>query len=211
MVRPCAGTPVTPPTTRCSPCALGFAAFVFIISWFLPSPYGRFASTRFGVSLGPRLGWFLMELPATLSFSLLLLPWAAPRRAGAARCSSPCGSSTTPTAAFSFPLSHSRRARRPRAASASWSSPSAGCVTSLHGYFHATLLHAPRHALHDDVAARSALLCRLRHLLHLLRAQPAVGRDHPPPAHARRARRRASRAIASPTAGCSAGSRARAT
>jgi 3-oxo-5-alpha-steroid 4-dehydrogenase 1 len=49
--------------------ALAFAAFVFAISWVLPSPYGRFASTRFGVSLGPRLGWFLMELPATLSFT----------------------------------------------------------------------------------------------------------------------------------------------
>jgi 3-oxo-5-alpha-steroid 4-dehydrogenase 1 len=48
--------------------ALAFALFVFVISWFLPSPYGRFASTRFGVSLGPRVGWFLMELPATLSF-----------------------------------------------------------------------------------------------------------------------------------------------
>jgi 3-oxo-5-alpha-steroid 4-dehydrogenase 1 len=48
--------------------ALAFALFVFVISWFLPSPYGRFASTRFGVSLDSRFGWFLMELPATLSF-----------------------------------------------------------------------------------------------------------------------------------------------
>ena len=32
------------------------------------SPYGRFGSSKFGLSLSPRLGWMLMELPATLSF-----------------------------------------------------------------------------------------------------------------------------------------------
>jgi 3-oxo-5-alpha-steroid 4-dehydrogenase 1 len=48
--------------------ALGFAVFVFVASWFLPSPYGRFESDKFGVSVSPKLGWFLMELPATLSF-----------------------------------------------------------------------------------------------------------------------------------------------
>jgi len=48
--------------------ALSFAAFVAITAWFIPSPYGRFASERFGVGLDPRLGWFLMELPASLSF-----------------------------------------------------------------------------------------------------------------------------------------------
>jgi 3-oxo-5-alpha-steroid 4-dehydrogenase 1 len=48
--------------------ALLFATFVFVISWFVPSPYGRFSSSKYGVSLSPRLGWFLMELPATLSF-----------------------------------------------------------------------------------------------------------------------------------------------
>lgn len=48
--------------------ALIFAAFVFAVSWFFPSPYGRFASERYGVSVDPRLGWFLMELPSTLSF-----------------------------------------------------------------------------------------------------------------------------------------------
>jgi 3-oxo-5-alpha-steroid 4-dehydrogenase 1 len=35
---------------------------------FVPTPYGRFASTRFGIALDPRLGWFLMELPATIAF-----------------------------------------------------------------------------------------------------------------------------------------------
>src|SRR5688500_17469502 len=59
--------------------ALAFAAFVFIASWFLPAPYGRFASPRLGVSVGPRLGWFLMELPATLSFLYFFV--RGPRRA----------------------------------------------------------------------------------------------------------------------------------
>jgi 3-oxo-5-alpha-steroid 4-dehydrogenase 1 len=59
-------------------CALGFAGLVFVISWCLPSPYGRFASAKYGISLNPRLGWFLMELPATLSF--LYFYWRGPRR-----------------------------------------------------------------------------------------------------------------------------------
>lgn len=48
-------------------------AFVYVVlivlgGFFMPAPYGRFASDKFGFSLSPRLGWFLMELPATLSF-----------------------------------------------------------------------------------------------------------------------------------------------
>lgn len=46
----------------------GLALLVFIGAGFAKSPYGRFASEAWGVSLSPRLGWFLMELPATLSF-----------------------------------------------------------------------------------------------------------------------------------------------
>jgi 3-oxo-5-alpha-steroid 4-dehydrogenase 1 len=42
--------------------ALVFALAVFVISWFIASPYGRFASSKYGISVGPRLGWFLMEL-----------------------------------------------------------------------------------------------------------------------------------------------------
>ncbi len=34
----------------------------------MQSPYGRFGSNRFGITLDPRIGWFLMELPATLTF-----------------------------------------------------------------------------------------------------------------------------------------------
>ena len=49
---------------------LGFVLvlLVFIGAAFMKSPYGRFSSTRWGVNLSPRLGWFLMELPAMLSF-----------------------------------------------------------------------------------------------------------------------------------------------
>ena len=53
--------------------ALGFALFVAVAAWFVPSPYGRFASPRYGVALDPRLGWFFMELPATLSFLYFFL------------------------------------------------------------------------------------------------------------------------------------------
>ena len=48
--------------------AFGLVAFVVLAAPFVQSPYGRFASKRFGVNLDPRLGWFLMELPATVSF-----------------------------------------------------------------------------------------------------------------------------------------------
>lgn len=53
--------------------AFAWVAAVSIIAWFVPSPYGRFATAKFGLSLDPRLGWFLMELPATLSFLYFFL------------------------------------------------------------------------------------------------------------------------------------------
>ena len=59
--------------------ALAFAAVVAVAAWFVPSPYGRFASPRFGLRLDPRLGWMLMELPATVAF--LWAFWCGPRRA----------------------------------------------------------------------------------------------------------------------------------
>ena len=46
----------------------GFAAFTFLGSLFVASPYGRFASSKMGINLNPKLGWWLMEIPATLSF-----------------------------------------------------------------------------------------------------------------------------------------------
>jgi 3-oxo-5-alpha-steroid 4-dehydrogenase 1 len=45
-----------------------FAAFTIVGSLFIPAAYGRFASERMGVNLNPRLGWWLMEIPATVSF-----------------------------------------------------------------------------------------------------------------------------------------------
>lgn len=45
-----------------------YLAMVIIGGFFVKAPYGRFASEQFGFSLSPRMGWFLMELPATLSF-----------------------------------------------------------------------------------------------------------------------------------------------
>jgi 3-oxo-5-alpha-steroid 4-dehydrogenase 1 len=45
-----------------------YVALVVVVALFVQAPYGRFSSDKYGVSLSPRLGWFLMELPATLSF-----------------------------------------------------------------------------------------------------------------------------------------------
>ena len=116
--------------------ALAFAAFVFAVSWFLPSPYGRFASNKFGVSVDPRLGWMLMELPASLSF--LAFYFQGPHRF-----------ETVPliflamwcihyaTRGFFFPLSM-RVARGQRGSFSAMVMSTGWLVTSLHGYFHAT-------------------------------------------------------------------------
>jgi 3-oxo-5-alpha-steroid 4-dehydrogenase 1 len=50
--------------------AIGFAivAVIAVAAFFLQAPYGRFADDRFGIRLDPRLGWFLMELPAMVVF-----------------------------------------------------------------------------------------------------------------------------------------------
>lgn len=48
---------------------LVFAAFTIIAGLFAQSPYGRFASDQWGgINLNPKLGWWLMELPATVVF-----------------------------------------------------------------------------------------------------------------------------------------------
>jgi 3-oxo-5-alpha-steroid 4-dehydrogenase 1 len=115
--------------------ALVFAAAVFVISWFLPSPYGRFASSRLGVSVGPRLGWFLMELPATLSFLVFFV--TGPRRL-----------EVVPLVFLAVWLVHYAnrgfyfpfRMRVARGDQASFSLAvivTGWGVTSLHGYFHA--------------------------------------------------------------------------
>lgn len=43
-------------------------ALTIVGSLFIPTPYGRFADSRYGLSLDPRLGWFLMEFPASVAF-----------------------------------------------------------------------------------------------------------------------------------------------
>lgn len=48
--------------------AFVIVALTVVGSLFIQSPYGRFADARYGVSLDPRWGWFLMEFPATVSF-----------------------------------------------------------------------------------------------------------------------------------------------
>jgi 3-oxo-5-alpha-steroid 4-dehydrogenase 1 len=48
--------------------AFAIVALTAVSAFFVKTPYGRFADARFGISLDPRLGWFLMELPATLAF-----------------------------------------------------------------------------------------------------------------------------------------------
>ncbi len=48
--------------------AYSLVFFVALASIFVDSPFGKFSSEKMGINLGPRLGWFLMELPASLSF-----------------------------------------------------------------------------------------------------------------------------------------------
>lgn len=53
--------------------ALLVAALVIIGGLFVQSPYGRFGSTAPGVNLNPKLGWWLMEIPATVVFAIFYL------------------------------------------------------------------------------------------------------------------------------------------
>jgi 3-oxo-5-alpha-steroid 4-dehydrogenase 1 len=115
--------------------AFGLAALVALASPFVASPYGRFASDRWGFAVDPRLGWFLMELPSTVVF--LVFYFRGPHRF-----------EPVPLAflavwlvhygnrGFFFPLSK----RVPRGAKSSFGS---WCfhgwvVTSLHGYLNGT-------------------------------------------------------------------------
>ncbi len=112
--------------------ALALVAIVAVTAPFVPSPYGRFGSNRFGFTLAPRLGWFLMELGSPLTF--LYFYFQGPHRF-----------SPVPliflglwcvhyaNRAFFFPLS----IRSPRGAQANFSAMVMGIgvvVTALHGY-----------------------------------------------------------------------------
>ncbi len=48
---------------------LAIALIVFIVLLFIPAPYGRFTSKKWGIMIPDRLGWFFMELPSLLVFS----------------------------------------------------------------------------------------------------------------------------------------------
>lgn len=45
-----------------------YAALILVGAFMTEAPYGKLGAERGGINLSPRLGWFLMELPATLSF-----------------------------------------------------------------------------------------------------------------------------------------------
>ncbi len=57
---------------------LVIAALVIIGGLFRQSPYGRFGAAARGVNLNPKLGWWLMEIPATVVFAIFYL--TGPRR-----------------------------------------------------------------------------------------------------------------------------------
>lgn len=48
--------------------AFGIVAITVVAALFMQTPYGRFADPKWGISLDPRVGWFLMELPASVTF-----------------------------------------------------------------------------------------------------------------------------------------------
>ncbi|WP_024441934.1 3-oxo-5-alpha-steroid 4-dehydrogenase [Mycobacterium sp. UM_WGJ] len=48
--------------------AFVFAAFVIVGGFFGQSSYGRFSTTKLGLNLNPKFGWWLMEIPATVVF-----------------------------------------------------------------------------------------------------------------------------------------------
>jgi len=54
-----------------------YTIFVILGSFFFSAGYGKFNDPRFGFELDPRVGWWLMELPATLSFSYFY--WTSPK------------------------------------------------------------------------------------------------------------------------------------
>jgi protein-S-isoprenylcysteine O-methyltransferase Ste14 len=49
------------------------AILVFIFLFFLPAPYGRYHRKGWGLSLGNKKGWIIMESPASLVFALCFL------------------------------------------------------------------------------------------------------------------------------------------
>lgn len=118
--------------------AFAYVAFVSVAAWFFPSPYGRFDNKKFGLALDPRLGWFLMELPATLSF-LYFFSKGQHRTELVPRVFLGMWLLHYANRGFIFPL----LMRVPKGASASFSLMLVligWTATSLHGYLHATFI-----------------------------------------------------------------------
>ena len=53
--------------------AMIIVAVTVVAALFIQTPYGRFAEDRWGLQLDPRVGWWLMELPASLTFPYFYL------------------------------------------------------------------------------------------------------------------------------------------
>ncbi len=49
------------------------AVIVFISLFFLNAPYGRFAKRNWGLTINPKIGWLIMEIPAPLAFLIFFL------------------------------------------------------------------------------------------------------------------------------------------
>lgn len=67
-MNPFAGATADPLYNTALLVAFSYVAVVIVSAWFVATPYGRFASGKFGINLDARLGWFLMEVPAWLTF-----------------------------------------------------------------------------------------------------------------------------------------------
>src|SRR5579863_9242707 len=50
------------------------AVIVHITMFFITAPFGRHTSERWGISIGNKVGWFVMELPS-LSIMVYFLFW----------------------------------------------------------------------------------------------------------------------------------------
>ncbi len=49
------------------------APVVFLVLLFIPAPYGRFSRRGWGPSVNQRVGWLIMEVPASLVVAYIML------------------------------------------------------------------------------------------------------------------------------------------
>ncbi|HHX84258.1 MAG TPA: 3-oxo-5-alpha-steroid 4-dehydrogenase [Actinomycetales bacterium] len=115
--------------------AFVYAGLILVGALFYRAPYGRFGDAAGGIGLPPRVGWFLMELPATVSFVVFFL---AGRNSAEAVPLFFLGVWLVHygNRGFVFPLL--MRVQRGARASFGWLVIGAGwLVTTLHGYLNA--------------------------------------------------------------------------